>query len=539
MSLTTYDLITSSFPQSGGEHLIQYDPATYTVDYPNSNFVNISGPLWLPKVYGKDLTAFEIASSGKIAITINDIHSIDIKNSNGFDGTNNHVKTSLNTRSNYAFEMKTYSGEVALTMNAYSNDMNLHAHSNVFINTTADNVDIQGARHVLVNAGSNLRLHANASNMYIDMLKDSSNVGVFSSCNVSVEAGKTLGLYANASNLFVKMDHVDSNLTVFSSCNITTAASNVFRLETKNDVFMNARDGSLKMYANASNMSLLMEQPNNTVTLYSSNDTNITTTNELTITACNVIGQIGKDYRITACNDYYVSACNTATLSCKEALTLSAKTLNFSALSDVSFTAQSNLNFNILASSGGANSPVFIISSNAVKVNGDLIIEGQLNTSNVVNTVITQESLKINDKTIRLANRGSNYGVEDDGLPLDGLVTNDKSGVVIDGYPTATNSNNYWAGHGKSLLWNYGSAGTTSLGTNAGIETESFWEMTGGSMRLTHKKDMRGSGLGWKDVTFGFRINEYEELEIIKKYWNLSGSNYVFRRVAKFGRLLA
>jgi hypothetical protein len=83
-----YDTLT------GDVQVIDYVPtATNTSLYPDSNMTGIFGPIWLPRVYGKDLTAFEIASSGKIAITLNDVHSLDISKSNYVDEFNFKITT--------------------------------------------------------------------------------------------------------------------------------------------------------------------------------------------------------------------------------------------------------------------------------------------------------------------------------------------------------------------------------------------------------------------------------------------------------------
>jgi len=59
--------------------------------------------------------------------------------------------------------------------------------------------------------------------------------------------------------------------------------------------------------------------------------------------------------------------------------------------------------------------------------------------------------------------------------------------------------------------------------------------MTGGSFRMTHKKV---TGSNWTEVSFGFRINEQDELEIVKKFWSDTASAYQYKRVARFGRMM-
>ena len=78
------------------------------------------------------------------------------------------------------------------------------------------------------------------------------------------------------------------------------------------------------------------------------------------------------------------------------------------------------------------------------------------------------------------------------------------------------------------------------LGKNTGIDTESFWELQGGSFRLTCKKNISSNNNPpvFRDITFGFRINEYDELELIKRFYYTPSNNYIIRRVARFGRFI-
>ena len=49
-------------------------------DYPDSNVETMFGPVILPKIYGKGLSAFEIASSGDIILSVNDFETLNISN---------------------------------------------------------------------------------------------------------------------------------------------------------------------------------------------------------------------------------------------------------------------------------------------------------------------------------------------------------------------------------------------------------------------------------------------------------------------------
>ena len=135
MSAVTYDtLLQSTQP-------IHYVAgATSTTMYPDSNTVGIMGPIWLPRIYGKDLTAFEIASSGKIAISLNDIHTLDVSRSNYINATN--YKNSMVSQSNYSFEMTANSSDLQIMLDAYSNNIRIGAASNIGISAATGNVSI-------------------------------------------------------------------------------------------------------------------------------------------------------------------------------------------------------------------------------------------------------------------------------------------------------------------------------------------------------------------------------------------------------------
>jgi NF-X1-type zinc finger protein NFXL1 len=61
---------------------ISYTTGSPDITYPDAQFTNVLGTVFLPRIYGKDLSCLEIGTSGKIAITLTDINSFDISNTN-------------------------------------------------------------------------------------------------------------------------------------------------------------------------------------------------------------------------------------------------------------------------------------------------------------------------------------------------------------------------------------------------------------------------------------------------------------------------
>lgn len=739
----TYDRITNS------TDVINYvaNP-TYTNMYPDSNTISIYGPVWLPRVYGKDLTAFEIASSGKLAITISDLYSLDISNGlyNGVSGT---TLSTLETKSNYSFELMANSRNVRMTMDSYSNDVLVYAASNIRMATesndlvvnigqdtyiqTKSNVDIvsTGATmqlmtndsnmHIrmlhtdsnmslysssnitsyavkdysitasndmfvnvddnitVVSQNGNLRLNTNVNNMYMRMLKESSNLAMFSSCNMNVLTSNLVNISVtnphganggffvdvNGSSNYVKIDGSNNadillrnnirqsacnncDITTGSNMNVTTCNMNIyvrnsFMTYTSNDyvvrtdsnIAMVANAHMLSLYANNSNMSIVMDDVPQTISTYSksnirvvasegwyqmfvhkSNVTlqmnapgspcnmdgyarcniNMTASNNMDFTILNNFAMTTftgntsvytesnlflsshqsnvyirmlmpsdklemyslsnmslltsnafsltarTDASVTASNIYVVGYCNISITASNDMsvksvrdFDMSVNALTVTAGADISCSAQSNMQFYVQSAPVFPSYPVFQVTGNEVRVRGDLLITGTLNTSNITTTDVVQANLKVNDKTIILASVGSNDSA--DGLPADGIATNDKSGIVIDGFPGSASSNE-WDMFRKSFLWNLGTTGTLDLGTS-NISNESFWELQGGSFRITKKRNLGTvNNPNIVDVSFGFRINESDELELVKKFYLQSSSNYVYRRVSKFGRIL-
>jgi hypothetical protein len=176
-----------------------------------------------------------------------------------------------------------------------------------------------------------------------------------------------------------------------------------------------------------------------------------------------------------------------------------------------------------------------------VKFMADVEMKGTTNSINV-----TESNLDVQDKLIRLA-----YNV-DGAHPIDG-VANEGAGIFIDGVPSVTsagvaNSNDTAGYYEKSLTWHKNGTsddvGVQKVGAAWVSDTAgpaaSFWQLSGGDFRITKKYDATVRTLNNVDrvagdsVSYGFRVNEFEELEFYKCTKNASGSTY--KRVSKFGR---
>lgn len=342
-----------------------------------------------------------------------------------------------------------------------------------------------------------------------------------------------------------------SNMSVYVASDITTTASNDYKLVVDKKVTIDSTHDDSLWYSQCnlfltshdSNMYLHMAAPDDTITLFGLSNMTINTSNDLTVYATtniynytsNLTQMVYNDIVTTACNNIAITSCNNIRMEALDTIDIAAETVNIVTRSDISYTALSNLNFYITSTQDNPQDAIFTISGGVVKVRGDMLITGSINTSNIINTTVVQENLKVTDKIILLANMGDS--TSNDIFPTDGQATNSDAGIQIDGFPSGVNSNEYDM-HKKFLKWNYGSTGTIDLGTS-NLTQESFWDLQGGSLRLTKKKNFGTvTNPNIKDLSFGFRINENDELELFKKFWKSSTSQYVYKRLTKFGRVL-
>ena len=144
-----------------------------------------------------------------------------------------------------------------------------------------------------------------------------------------------------------------------------------------------------------------------------------------------------------------------------------------------------------------SNSTIFSVDANRVNVYKNIDIYSN-NVSFAKNVVIDGSS-------------NTNCGLYINGVPSNGIGSTDQRYI-------------------KKFTWNFGSNGTTDLGINYRAATESFWEIQGGHLRITHCKDSNAS----RKVSYALRINEYDELEVVK----LSTSNNQLvtnKIIARFG----
>lgn len=622
-----------------------------SVEYPNDQY-NVFPTLYLPRVYGKDLTAFEIASSGKISVTVRDIYSFDLER----DVPSSNII--LQTMSNDSFQISVNESNMGLLFDSKSNVVTIATSNQLFIDATS-NVTIQSKSltfdvsdlglqgdNVYVTANSNLHLTAKDDTIYMmsgsNIKVSSSNNIQFSSCNdYVINSASNLTLEAANNSMKLSFDAITDTLSVVSACNMNlsggscnmmihmNAATNTAMIDSKNDILITASSniavgsttGSTTLFANQSNVTIILDSDANSMNMYSSNNMTLHTDNNILMMAqsnivisanesnvailldstmnklaifssndisintsnnINVYAQsnytlktdqghillsgnshqgnliLDSNVMLVGSNDVLLTALSNASLKGstvhvtaaqgtldfvdnKTSLTTSqplflstSNIFNLISESNIFLSAQNgdtriSLDEGIIANTNTsytfkiANSNLVEIDSTRMRVNGNLEVLGVLD-----NISIQQTTLEVRDKLISLA-------YSPDGDVLEDGVGNDAGGLVINGIPSgelASDSNLFE----KSIRW-HNAGGMSLLGTPA-FSNDSYWEVKGGGLKLTHTK-LTGSPGSYtaSEVSFGFRINEHDELEIVKKF-STDGTTYQYKRVAKFGRML-
>ena len=184
-------------------------------------------------------------------------------------------------------------------------------------------------------------------------------------------------------------------------------------------------------------------------------------------------------------------------------------------------------------------------STGTLRVNGDLEILGTLNQ---INTTVS--NIQVTDKTITLAVGEDDVAGGAQNIHEDSRSNNDKSGIKVEGKPTGiSDDNSYFIGtfdssdaidvdniYEKSILWNLSDSINDDSGLRymgglntfealpknnlAQMERESFWEVKGGSLRIT-SLFKNASDLVDK-ISYGFRISRNKQLQIVKYEWKTS-----------------
>jgi hypothetical protein len=121
-----------------------------------------------------------------------------------------------------------------------------------------------------------------------------------------------------------------------------------------------------------------------------------------------------------------------------------------------------------------------------------------------------------------------------DGVRIEDGLANTGAGISVNGAPASIKDNTQY--FEKSLLWKtpvvaQGANAMANLGSDGGFSSESFWDLRGGAFRMTHVNQSSGD-----EVSFQFRINDKDELEIVKRIGRAGGGPEQFEVVTRLGQ---
>lgn len=427
--------------------------------------------------FAMDAATDSITLTGKNELNVSTSNAVNITSTTSsviLKASGSNVRVELKNDSNldvYAKSNVTVTADGLLTLQ--STDKAAFVSSNELAITAFSNMTLQSFSNYTLNANSNINMQAAGGLCYVNLNAPTQSISAAAASNVTVSASNDVTVSAS-NNMTIKAVGVDFLLL---NSNATLTAAGDYSLRAAKNVYVDAQSNDFQLHAGTSNMYLTMSA--------ATNDTAISTTHDFVVRA-------GNDVKLSSSNDTAVTAVADLHLNARNGLAKVDMTLD-----TITYTA-----CNHYFSANGNN--IIYAQSNLVRINGDVEVLGTLNSINY-----TESNLTIMDRQITLSYNSNDAPVADG-------VANDKSGITVAGDDGI---------EARSFLWNV-KDGRSYLGT-VDADKESFWELKGGSLRMTQNVT------GFGDISFAFRINQLGELEIVKKV----GAN-AFKRIAKFGRTL-
>ncbi len=349
---------------------VSYTSASPSVDYPLSDTYNVFGPVYLPKVYGKDLTAFELGSSGSIAVTLKDVYAFDLALGDQFDSQ----KVVFNTTGDKPLAL--VSGSIAnVTINSRDALVDLYSASNltalaksVVQLSTDSNVSIQMRSDsngtMMLTAGSNTSFFMNGDagsvqtfgqlsakigtdNSYMTV---TSNIAFVAQSNVTTDCGAVLTSSAIGSNARLVLDGPAMTATLSGLSNVALKAGSTISLDAPSILFnggdMNLGSSNLMLggsnayvHINDSNLDLYalnqihFMASNNTI--YENQKSFVLNTSNLAITASDSVSTSAASSIAFAASNFSVSVSNSASVSAASNLAFAGQTVQVTASSNL------------------------------------------------------------------------------------------------------------------------------------------------------------------------------------------------------------
>lgn len=576
MSSTPY----SSLHPTGD--LVAYDNAT--VEYPASNVVDTFGQIWVSKVHGYEMNILEIASAGKISFTPSNEHSLDLvldndrvklqaRNDTAIVLANEDETGNLTIFDDGRAALRAVGGANVLQMDASGNLLQAGGSGdNMFVVPSARThcftvgstdvlcVEEDGASvsNLTVNgtdfrvpvgdstdrpAGSEGQIFYNSSSSRFEGFASGAWSGLGGTIDVDQDTFVSAETSPNADNdqlLFVTAGaermRIDSDgrlgygtatpqfdLDLKGDAEITTSGGSVLRLD----------DSGLMVDAGAGS-NLFAAQDHffdvgaaNVVSIdgsgLSSSNLTVNGTSFLVPRGPEASRPAGTDGQIfynedTGRFEGFASAAwggLGGTVDVNQDTYVSAEDNPGDDNNELKFVT-SNVERMRITDTGflgyGTSNPQF-----TVDVVGDLRVSG---------SIIADSTAIGKDGVMEL-------GVQTNGSRdvVDGPTTNDGSGLKIIGVPSASLfSSQYKDRFSKSLTWHYNASGMETIGQASAWESESFWKLRGGPLRLCHTNADTGA-----EVEMIMRVNEKDEFQIVRHTVPTNGEKESYDVIARFG----
>jgi hypothetical protein len=371
---TLYDSYT------GDSACNMYLDAGATIDYPAKDIINIFGPIYTPRVYGSQLSALELASSGNITLALNDVHALDLWNSNNTTYitslSNNSLKfiTGVGSNSTMSFSSSNFDASIYSQSNinfTACNDLSsLAMHNTAF--TTSNDFTVNAFSNVTLTAvNKSLALYSHDA-MSIVMDDTTDNISITAANAVNISAGgnftstvssnmlasvtKSIDLVAAGSNVTAKFDNATYNFTLFASSNTSfTACNNFSGLAGNNatvealagDVFLAAHNQAVTLELDAATDSIIGLAAKN-VTFAAGCNASMSASNDVSLDAVNgsFAATAGLDLSLDAVDGSFIATAGanaSVTAASNLSLTATAGALSNVAGTSVATTAGANI----------------------------------------------------------------------------------------------------------------------------------------------------------------------------------------------------
>lgn len=358
MSLAYDTILTDrNDPQQGV--LYTSSAAADSLVYPTSDTYNVMGPIYLPKVYGKDLTSFEIASSGKIAVTLQDIYSFDLDRTADtvLFQTKNDDKLQLTSGSNASIVID---GPDALVSISASNQVLMNAGDKSYFALDNSNIVASACNGVTATAGEDFNIWGKKVYINGKLVSGGSNDAMFfGGCNAFIRIlDSNMDLYTQNQVHYMMSNHtIYDNAHDFSLTTETlalTSSSNVAFVV--GDAFSTSVTAKYSVVAGG-DMELSSSQA---YSLAATDSITVSTLGLMTETCYGFVGTVLADSVSTIAASNIQSAANTQISSSANS--------SFLSTGQTSVVSQMGVNVNAVKDFSASASNVLISASNSVSV---------------------------------------------------------------------------------------------------------------------------------------------------------------------------